>query len=817
METSKKARQEVLLTAQQISLAKVLASNDKAIRDKGIKRLSKWITARSGSKLEFTKQDLMTIWKGLFYCMWMADKPLYQEELAERIANLIHCFKKLEQGLLYAECFLLTLRREWFGIDQHRLDKFMMLVRRCVRQLFAYCSSHSWPSETYEGISGLLERGITSSAESSPSLGLLFHMADIILEELAKVESPEKGLHAVLLPFAALIACSKDGRIRQHVSERVFHHLIQQSPLGIEFQEKFEAWKQAGFPGNSWRDMVPVDVSDNEGDEPDEEQDENEISSSVTGEKFLDPRAGKVDIVLPTIDFDAVEIASLLKSQMQKAANVKQRKALKVLVSQFLTLSNGKYPLGFKKPPGSTDRPSRADHQEELWQAAEDLIGFEEDLLRKDPNDEGDDNGSSQPLKKRKRPDADAETVQGKRKKHKLSEVNSEHPHDLQKSGGDLKKPKKGTHNLNKGKKSSTVVKKAGEENQGNELTSEGNDNVTFNNSVADSKRSNRIVLSQKRNENDDGPSKQVNAGVQLSDKLLKGKKKRKLKATPVELLTHTASNASQTRKTKKSKQNSKAFNVAQNDENHFQHSDLDLVSGASDCNQINNVRTTNTVTGGSNFLLAARQSPETRAKKKLNGSIHGEEMGLCIGNTLQSLRNNVNVTKMATRKSLPLQQTSSPYIPKKRNSLSSWIVTEVSQPFSMNATTKELPESTTCTATNSLPGTAPEIMKSSVKTPKKEKKAENEYSTSPNENSLLTTTLDSNSSCAKTPKSAKKVNIVLNKNTAHDFRDYPKAVKQSPSIPFDANKKPVQGVLKAGHLPSPINPFYRKSQRLKL
>lgn len=27
---------------------------------------------------DFTDDDFMRIWKGLFYCMWMADKPLVQ-------------------------------------------------------------------------------------------------------------------------------------------------------------------------------------------------------------------------------------------------------------------------------------------------------------------------------------------------------------------------------------------------------------------------------------------------------------------------------------------------------------------------------------------------------------------------------------------------------------------------------------------------------------------------------------------------------------------------------------------------------------------
>jgi ribosomal RNA-processing protein 1 len=33
--------------------------------------------------------SIFRIWKGLFYCYWMSDKPLVQEELAENIASMI--------------------------------------------------------------------------------------------------------------------------------------------------------------------------------------------------------------------------------------------------------------------------------------------------------------------------------------------------------------------------------------------------------------------------------------------------------------------------------------------------------------------------------------------------------------------------------------------------------------------------------------------------------------------------------------------------------------------------------------------------------
>ena len=43
----------------------------------------------------------------------------------------------------FATC-LLTMRREWFGIDRLRLDKFMMLVRKMVRHMFIHHQKLGW-------------------------------------------------------------------------------------------------------------------------------------------------------------------------------------------------------------------------------------------------------------------------------------------------------------------------------------------------------------------------------------------------------------------------------------------------------------------------------------------------------------------------------------------------------------------------------------------------------------------------------------------------------------------------------------------------
>lgn len=58
---------------------------------------------------------------------------------------------------------------------------------------------------------------------------------------------------------------------------------------------------------------------------------------------------------------------------------------------------------------------------------------------------------------------------------------------------------------------------------------------------------------------------------------------------------------------------------------------------------------------------------------------------------------------------------------------------------------------------------------------------------------------------------SKKRVKIALQRNTAQHTSEYMLQIRKSPAIPFDANKKPLAGVLKASPIPSPINPFYKR------
>lgn len=60
-----------------------------------------------------------------------------------------------------------------------------------------------------------------------------------------------------------------------------------------------------------------------------------------------------------------------------------------------------------------------------------------------------------------------------------------------------------------------------------------------------------------------------------------------------------------------------------------------------------------------------------------------------------------------------------------------------------------------------------------------------------------------------------KRVRIEMSKNTAHTPQDYQRSLKESPRIPFDANKAPIQGLLKSPPKPQRTPLQFKKRSKL--
>ncbi|XP_029039827.2 ribosomal RNA processing protein 1 homolog isoform X4 [Osmia bicornis bicornis] len=341
---------KVVVIVQEIKFVRLLSSNDKRVRERVLKNLRKWLTVRSVSSFAFTKLDFMRLWKGLFYCMWMSDKPLIQEELAESLSKLVHCFNSKDVVLLYTTCALETLGIEWIGIDQYRLDKFSMLARRVIRQTFQMCKNQNWDMEWIKDISEIIENCLINP---QVCIGFNMHLTEVFLEELAKISEgniSEDVVTVLIKPFVTYFIRMDDGRRIGHVMKHIFRYLIFQSDIGMDYMDKFKAWRAAGFPTGSIDVMDKIEVSDEEIEDNDEVEEENPFQNQCNINKPLDPRAGRVDVELPQILFNPKKIAELLAQyKFHPSSTARSRRQLRRLINEFEELSQGKMPVGVKE------------------------------------------------------------------------------------------------------------------------------------------------------------------------------------------------------------------------------------------------------------------------------------------------------------------------------------------------------------------------------------------------------------------------------------------------------------------------------------
>ena len=222
----------------EIIFAQKLADNNPVLRNRAVKKLQKWLNSRSNL---LTSEEILRIWKGLHYCFWMSDKPLVQEELAEAISSLIHTFDMEKEAVIeFIKGGLVTEAREWTGIDQWRMDKFMMFLRRFLRQIFNFLAKTQW--ERVPAIQAVFSQAVISNKEAA--LGFRLHFTDVFLEELAKIGGENLKSEVILAlvePFASqLVDQNGDERLAKHIVERIFQHLMRQSDVGIASEEALD-------------------------------------------------------------------------------------------------------------------------------------------------------------------------------------------------------------------------------------------------------------------------------------------------------------------------------------------------------------------------------------------------------------------------------------------------------------------------------------------------------------------------------------------------------------------------------------------------
>ncbi|KIM31887.1 hypothetical protein M408DRAFT_327284 [Serendipita vermifera MAFF 305830] len=172
-------------------LGKELASTEKKTRDKAVNDLRKFL-ATTGEK-PMSDLEMAKLWKGLFYCFWLSDKPLVQQELSTSLADLLLVIPTQDASFHFLRGFWQAIVREWSGLDYLRIDKYYMLVRKFVNAAFRLLIREQWSLVALAEYTDIMtgKGGPLNREDRKIPTSLVYHLADIQNEELNKAMSSE--------------------------------------------------------------------------------------------------------------------------------------------------------------------------------------------------------------------------------------------------------------------------------------------------------------------------------------------------------------------------------------------------------------------------------------------------------------------------------------------------------------------------------------------------------------------------------------------------------------------------------------------------
>ena len=265
--------------------AKRLADTDQDVRDKAINTLGKWLKKQSGS-LDY--EEYLKLWKGLFYSVWMADKPKYQHELCEKLAQLATTLpaeiKEAAEdeesaempaqppAMLYIRAFWETICREWRGIDRLRLNKYYYLMKQFIAVGFELVRTADFDREfTCMYFEILHDLPLNMGNDQIPA-GIKLHLIENYAPMLRSLgELFDSGLSMILLsPLFEAMATTKD-KIILKALEGAFVSLV-------NHRKEQEAAGEAGEMMQIDSNGEEAEPSDDERPETDESMDESEDS-----------------------------------------------------------------------------------------------------------------------------------------------------------------------------------------------------------------------------------------------------------------------------------------------------------------------------------------------------------------------------------------------------------------------------------------------------------------------------------------------------------------------------------------------------------
>ncbi|XP_002528509.2 ribosomal RNA processing protein 1 homolog [Ricinus communis] len=217
------------------SLIKQLAACDNKTRNKTLNLLlSTWLPSQSA---KISDEEMKKLWKGLFYCVWHADKIPAQTNLSNRLASLLPELQ-FSLSVQYFTVFLVTMRREWTGIDGLRLDKFYYLIRKFLHFFFLLLKKNSWDLEIVKRLMGVLVDYTFLDDDNLLGNGVNYHIASVFIEEFRVFLPLSKDVVCVVLGcFADVMGKVQDKILLSKIKSNVFDLLLKMGDKLLEVKK----------------------------------------------------------------------------------------------------------------------------------------------------------------------------------------------------------------------------------------------------------------------------------------------------------------------------------------------------------------------------------------------------------------------------------------------------------------------------------------------------------------------------------------------------------------------------------------------------
>ena len=161
----------------------------------------------------------------------MQDKPALQQRLARDLASLLTLLKP-DVVVPFMEAFWQTMSREWRNIEALRMDKYLYLVRQYVNAGFGWAGMNS---ERVDALAEVLEEGPLHAKDVKVPDGLRYHILDVYVDELEKVEGEQlQGKQEILEKLLEpVIKLGKEGR----------HKALRKAAREVLDDERVKTWR----------------------------------------------------------------------------------------------------------------------------------------------------------------------------------------------------------------------------------------------------------------------------------------------------------------------------------------------------------------------------------------------------------------------------------------------------------------------------------------------------------------------------------------------------------------------------------------------